>query len=156
VSVRRAITLLALVAAVIGAGAAPAEAAKTVKTSAKFTVQLADQSGSYDFGQSRVTKSTLDGPRLVPVSLHASPKSNALQEFLLSGRVKKGTQPTSEAVALGLSVDVGGQSMLLDSTDGGCTVNVTRLTKSRISGSFTCDTTYADQPVHAEGTFKAR
>jgi hypothetical protein len=153
VSMRRAITLLALVAAVIGAGAAPAEAAKTVKASAKFTVQLA---GSYDFGQSRVTKSTLDGPRLVPVSLHASPKSNALQEFLLSGRVKKGTQPTSEAVALGLSVDVGGQSMLLDSTDGGCTVNVTRLTKSRISGSFTCDTTYADQPVHAEGTFKAR
>jgi hypothetical protein len=153
---KRTIALALLVAAVIAAGAGPAEAAKTVKASAKFTVQLADLSGSYDFTQSRVTKSTLEGSRQVPVSLHASPKSNPIQEFVLSGRVKKGTQPTSEAVALGLSVDVGGQSMLLNSTDGGCTVNVTKLTKSRITGSFTCDTTYADQPVHAEGTFKAR
>jgi hypothetical protein len=153
---RGTVALAVLVAAVIGAGAGPAGAAKTVKASAEFTVQLADLSGSYDFTQSRVTKSRLDGPRQVPVSLHASPKSNTLQEFVLAGRVKKGTQATSEAVALGLSVDVGGQSMLLNSTDGGCTVNVTKLTKSRITGSFTCDTTYADQPVHAEGTFKAR
>jgi len=155
-TVRRTIALAVLVAAVIGGGAAPAEAAKTVKASAKFTVQLADLSGSYDFTQSRVTKSTLDGTRQVPVSLHASPKSNPIQEFVLAGRVKKGTQPTSDAVALGLSVDVGGQSMLLSSTDGGCTVNVTKLTKSRITGSFTCDTTYGTEPVVAQGTFKAR
>jgi hypothetical protein len=153
---KRTIALAVLVAAVIGVGAGTAGGAKTVKASAKFTVQLADRSGSYDFTQSRVTKSTLDGTRQVPVSLHASPKSNPIQEFVLAGRVKKGTQPTSDAVALGLSVDIGGQSMLLNSTDGGCTVNVTRLTKSRVTGSFTCDTTYADQPVHAEGTFKAR
>jgi hypothetical protein len=153
---KRTIALAVLVAAVIGVGAGTAGAAKTVKASAKFTVQLADQSGSYDFTQSRVTKSTLEGTRQVPVSLHASPKSNPIQEFVLAGRVKKGTQPTSEAVALGLSVDIGGQSMLLNSTDGGCTVNITKLTKSRVTGSFTCDTTYADQPVHAEGTFKAR
>jgi hypothetical protein len=153
---RRTIALALIVAAMIGAGAATAGAAKTVKASAKFTVQLADLSGTYDFTQSRVTKSTLDGTRRVPVSLHASPKPNPIQEFVLAGRVKKGTQPTSDAVALGLSVDVGGQAMLLDSTDGGCTVSVTKLTKSRITGSFTCDTTYADQPVVANGTFKAR
>jgi hypothetical protein len=46
--------------------------------------------------------------------------------------------------------------MLLSSTDGGCTVKVTTLTKSRVSGSFTCDTTYGGQPLTAKGTFKAR
>jgi len=46
--------------------------------------------------------------------------------------------------------------MLLDSTDGGCTVKVTTLTRSRVFGSFTCDTTYGDQPLKAKGTFKAR
>jgi hypothetical protein len=153
---RHTFALAVLVAAVIGAGAGTAGAAKTLKASANFTVQLDDLSGSYEFGQSRITKSTLEGTRRVPVSLHASPKSNPLQEFVLAGRVKQGTQPTSEAVALGLSVDVGGQSMLLDSTDGACTVDVTRLTKSRITGSFRCNTIYGSQPVLAQGTFKAR
>jgi hypothetical protein len=75
---------------------------------------------------------------------------------VLAGRVKKGTQETSDAVALGISVDVGNQSMLLSSTDGGCTVKATTLTKSRVSGAFTCDTTYGSQRLTAKGTFKAR
>ena len=153
---KRAITLTVLVAALIVAGSATADAAKTVKASAKFSVQLADQSGKYEFGQSKIVKSQLEATRQVPVSLHAGPKARPFQEFVLAGRVEKGTQPTSEAVALGINVDVGNQSMLLDSTDGGCTVKVTTLTKSRVSGSFTCDTTYGGQPLKAKGTFKAR
>jgi hypothetical protein len=154
--VKRAITLAVLVAALLVAGSGPADAAKTVKASAKFSVQLADQSGKYDFGQSKITKSQLDARPQVPVSLHAAPKAEPFQEFVLAGRAKKGTQKTSEAVALGINVDVGNQSMLLNSTDGGCTVKVTTLTKSRVSGSFTCDTTYGNQPLKAKGTFKAR
>ena len=49
-----------------------AEAARTVKASAKFTVELGDQSGSFDFGQSKITKSQLDWTPQVPVSVHAS------------------------------------------------------------------------------------
>jgi hypothetical protein len=153
---RRTSLLTALAIAVVIFPMASAEAARTVKASAKFTVELGDQSGSYDFGQSPVTKSQFDWTPQVPVSLHASPKSDPFQELTLSGRVKKGKQPTSEAVALGLNVEVGDQSMLLSSTDGGCTVRVTTLTKRRIAGSFTCDTTYGDQPLKAKGTFKAR
>ncbi|MFL6242827.1 MAG: hypothetical protein ACJ73V_07365 [Acidimicrobiia bacterium] len=152
----RAITLAVLAAALVVAGSGTADAAKTVKASAKFSVQLADQSGRYEFGQSKIVKSQLDATPQVPVSLHAGPKAHPFQEFVLSGRVEKGTQPTSEAVALGISADVGNQSMLLVSTDGGCTVKVTTLTKSRVSGSFTCDTTYGGQPLKAKGTFKAR
>ena len=148
---KRAITLPALVVALIVAGSATADAAKTVKASAKFSAQLADQSGKYEFGQSKIVKSQLDWTPQVPVSLHAAPKAEPFQEFSLSGRVEKGTQKTSEAVVVGISVDVGNQSMLLVSDDGGCTVKVTTLTKSRISGSFTCDTTYGDQPLKAEG-----
>ena len=153
---KRAITLTVLVVALVVAGSATADAAKTVKASAKFTVQLGDQSGTYDYGQSKITKSQLDATPQVPVSVHAAPKAEPFQEFVLAGRAQKGTQPTSEAVALGINVDVGNQSMLLDSTDGGCTVKVTTLTKSRVSGSFTCDTTYGGQPLKAKGTFKAR
>lgn len=153
---RRTLPLAALVIAMVVFPAAAAEAARTVKASAKFTVELADQTGSYDFGQSRITKSLLDWTPQVPVSLHASPTSDAFQEFTLAGRLKKGKQRTSEAVALGLNVKVGNQSMLLDSTDGSCTVRVTTLTSRRIAGSFTCDTTYAGQPLQAKGTFKAR
>jgi hypothetical protein len=153
---KRAITLTILVAALIVTGSRTADAAKTVRASAKFSVQLADQSGKYEFGQSKIVKSQLDSTPQVPVSLHAAPKAEPFQEFSLSGRVEKGTQKTSDAVAVGISVDVGNQSMLLVSDGGGCTVKVTTLTKSRISGSFTCDTTYGDQPLKAKGTFKAR
>jgi hypothetical protein len=157
---RRSIASTALVivfgAAVVGFGSGAAEAAHEVNASAKFTVALGDQSGSYNFGQSRITESELDWTPQVPVSLHAGPKNDPFREFALSGRVKKGSQATSEAVALLLSVDVGNQSMLMTSTDGECTVRTKTLTKSRIAGSFTCDTTYGDQPLKAKGTFKAR
>jgi hypothetical protein len=148
--------LTALVLAAVSFPPATAEAARTVKASAKFTVQLGDQSGSYDFVQSRIVESRLDWTPQVPVSLHASPKSDAFQEFALSGRVKKGRQATSERVALALNVEVGTQSMLLNSTDGECTVRATTVTKRRIAGSFTCDTTYGGDPLKADGTFKAR
>jgi hypothetical protein len=153
---RRTCLVTALAIAAVIVPTATAGAARTVKASAKFTVELGDQTGSYDFGQSRVTKSQLDWTPQVPVSLHASPKSASFQEFTLSGRVKKGSQTTSEAVAVGLNVEVGNQSMLLSSTDGGCTVRVTTLTKRRVAGSFTCDTTYGGQTLKAKGTFKAR
>jgi hypothetical protein len=115
---RRTILLPAVALAAVVVPISTAEAARTVKASAKFTVELGDQTGSYDFGQSRITKSQLAWTPQVPVSLHASPKSDPFKEFTLAGRVKKGKQPTSEAVALGLNVDVGNQSMLLSSTDG--------------------------------------
>jgi hypothetical protein len=157
---RRAIAPAALViivvTAVVGLGLPTSGAAREVKASAKFTVELGDQSGSYDFGQSRITESQLDWTPQVPVSLHAGRRSDPFQEFALSGRVKKGSQRTSEAVALLLSVEVGAQSMLMNSTDGECTVRAKTLSKSRIAGSFTCDTTYGEQPLKAKGTFKAR
>lgn len=153
---RRTILVTALAIAAVVVPASVAEAARTVKASAKFIVELGDQSGSYDFGQSKITKSRLDSTPQVPVSLHASPKSDPFQEFTLSGRVKKATQQTSDAVALGLNVEVGNQSMLMSSTDGDCTVRVTTLTKRRVAGSFTCDGTYGGQPLKAKGTFKAR
>ena len=153
---KRAVTTFALVAGVVVAVSAPAGAVRNIKASAKFTVQLADQSGAYDFGQSRIVQTRLGWTPQVPVSLHATPTNDSFKEFTLSGRVEKGTQRTSEAVVVGISVDVGNQSMLLVSDDGGCTVKVTTLTKSRISGSFTCDTTYANQPLKAKGTFRAR
>ena len=153
---KRAVTLIALVTALAVTAPSPAGAARNVKASAKFTVQLADQSGKYDFGQSRIVQSQLDWTPQVPVSLHAAPKNEPFQEFSLSGRVEKGTQKTSEAVVVGISVDVGNQSMLLVSDDGGCTVKVKTMTKSRIAGSFTCDTTYGGDPLKAKGTFKAR
>jgi hypothetical protein len=133
VRVALAVTLGA-VSAATGLAPASAAAAREVKASAKFTVELGDHSGSYDFGQSRITESQLDWTPQVPVSLHAGRRSGPFQEFALSGRVKKGSQRTSEAVALLLSVEV----------------------KSRIAGSFTCDTTYGEQPLKAKGTFKAR
>src|SRR5918996_1526669 len=148
--------VIAVVTAVVGLGPSPSGAAREVKASAKFTIELGDHSGRYDFGQSRITESQLDATPQVPVSLHAGPKNDPFREFALAGRVKKGSQPTSEAVALLLSVDVGNQSMLMNSTDGECTVRAKTLTKSRIAGSFTCDTTYGDQPLKAKGTFKAR
>jgi hypothetical protein len=153
---RRTILFTALALTAIVVPTSTAEAARTVKASAKFTAELGGESGSFDFGQSKVTKSQLDWTPQVPVSVHAGSKSDPFQEFTLSGRVKKGKQPTSEAVALGLNVEVGDQSMLLSSTDGACTVRVTTLTKRRIAGSFTCDTTYGGQPLKAKGTFKAR
>ncbi len=79
-----------------------------------------------------------------------------LEEFVLAGRVEKGKQKTSDAVALGLNVIVGDASMLLSSTEGECTVAVKTLTDSRIAGSFTCDTTYGGEPLTAKGKFKAR
>jgi hypothetical protein len=148
--------LTVVVGVLIAAGSTPGGAARNVKASAKFNVQLADQSGKYEFGQSRIVQSQLDWTPQVPVSLHAAPKNDPFKEFSLSGRVEKGTQKTSEAVVVGISVDVGNQSMLLVSDDGGCTVKATTLTKSRISGSFTCDTTYGGDPLKAKGTFRAR
>ncbi|HMF03260.1 MAG TPA: hypothetical protein VKH17_00485 [Acidimicrobiia bacterium] len=152
---RRALVTLLLVAAFVVAVSSTALAARNVKSSAKFTVQLADQSGRYDFGQSRIVQSRLDWTPQVPVSLHAAPRNEPFKEFTLSGRVEKGTQKTSAAVVVGISADVGNQSMLLVSDDGGCTVKVKTVTASRISGSFTCDTTYGGQPLKAKGTFKA-
>ena len=87
---KRAITLAVLVVALVVAGSATADAAKTVKASAKFSVQLADQSGRYEFGQSKIVKSRLDATPQVPVSLHAGPKARPFQEFVLAGRVEKG------------------------------------------------------------------
>ena len=153
---RRTTLLAAAVIAIISFTTGSAEAARTVKAKAKFTVELGDQSGTYDFGQSPIVKSQLDWTPQVPVSLHASGKSDAFQEFALSGRVKKGKQVTSDAVALLLNVEVGSQSMLMNSTDGECTVRATTVTKRRVSGSFTCDTTYGGGPLKARGTFKAR
>ena len=153
---KRALTLVAAMTAVIATVSSPAGAAENVKASAKFTVQLADQSGKYDFGQSRIVQSQLDWTPQVPVSLHAAPKTEPFNEFSLSGRVEKGAQKTSEAVVVGISVDVGNQSMLLVSDDGGCTVKVKTMTKSRIAGSFTCDTEYGGDPLKAKGTFRAR
>ena len=98
---QRALATVVLATALVAAGSAAAGAAETVKASAKFSVQLADQSGKYDFGQSRITESQLDWTPQVPVSLHAAPKAEPFQELSLSGRVKKGSQKTSEAVALG-------------------------------------------------------
>jgi hypothetical protein len=143
---KRAITLPVLVATLIVASSETVDAAKTVKASAKFSVQLADQSGKYEFGQSKIVKSRLDWTPQVPVSLHAARKAEPFQEFSLSGRVEKGTQKSSDAVVVGISVDVGNQSMLLVSDDGGCTVKVRTLAKSRISGSFTCDTPTETSP----------
>jgi hypothetical protein len=148
--------LVIVVTAVVALVPSTSGAAREVKASAKFTVELGDQSGSYDFGQSRITESQLDWTPEVPVSLHAGRRSDPFQEFALSGRVEKGRQQTSEAVALLLSVEVGTQSMLMNSTDGECTVRARTLTKSRIAGSFTCDTTYGDEPLKAKGTFRAR
>jgi hypothetical protein len=152
---KRALTTMVLVAALVAAASATAGAVRNVKASAKFTVRLADQSGAYEFGQSRIVQSQLDWTPQVPVSLHAAARNEPFKEFTLSGRVEKGTQKTSEAVVVGISVDVGNQSMLLVSDDGGCTVKVKTMTSSRIAGSFTCDTTYGRQPLKAKGTFKA-
>ena len=153
---KRAVTLIVLAIALIATVSSPAGAAKNVKASAKFSVQLADQSGKFDFGQSRIVQSQLDWTPQVPVSLHAAPKNEPFKEFSLSGRVKKGTQKTSEALVVGISVDVGTQSMLFVSDDGGCAVKVTTLTKSRISGSFTCDASYGGDALKAKGTFGVR
>jgi hypothetical protein len=153
---RRAIFPAAVVLAVVCLSTGPADATRTVKASAKFTVALGDQSGTYDFGQSRVVKSRLDWTPQVPVSLHASPKADPFQEFAVSGRVKKGKQVTSDEVALALNIDVGAQSMLLNSTAGECTVRARTVTKRQIAGSFACDTTYGGDQLQANGTFKAR
>jgi hypothetical protein len=153
---RRTIALTALGLFAVSFTTAPAAAARTVKASAKFTVELGDQSGTYDFAQSKITKSQLDWTPQVPVSLHASPRSDQFQEFAPSGRVKKGKQATSDEVALALNVEVGTQSMLLNSTAGDCTVRARTVTKRQIAGSFTCDTTYGGNPLKADGTFKAR
>jgi len=153
---KHAAVLAVLVTALLFTASATAGAARNVDASAKFTVKLADQSGKYDFGQSRIVQSQMDWTPQVPISLHAAPKNEPFKEFTLSGRVEKGTQETSEAVVVGISVDVGRQSMLLVSDDGGCTVKVKTMTASRIAGSFTCDTTYGGDPVKAKGTFRAR
>src|SRR5262245_64459371 len=99
----RAAVLAVLVTALLFATSATAGAARNVDASAKFTVKLADQSGKYDFGQSRIVQSQMDWTPQVPVSLHAAPKNEPFKEFTLSGRVEKGTQETSEAVVVGIA-----------------------------------------------------
>jgi hypothetical protein len=89
---KRALTTMVLVAALVAAASATAGAVRNVKASAKFTVRLADQSGAYEFGQSRIVQSQLDWTPQVPVSLHAAPRNEPFKEFTLSGRVEKGTQ----------------------------------------------------------------
>jgi len=126
-----------------------------VKASAKFSVDYDGEDAQFSFKQSKIVQSTLQGTPLVPISLHAADKEDFLREFTLSGRAKKGKQKTSKKLVLGLSVEVGNHSMLLIEDEGDCTVNVKKLTDTRIAGSFTCDTTYSDDKVTAEGTFKA-
>ena len=153
-----AVSTLAIASVLLAAGAsgAGAVAGGNVRASAIFTVELGDQSDRFNFRQSGITNSTLQGTPQVPVSLHASPKSDELEEFVLAGRVEKGEQETSEDLALGLNVTVGDASMFFNSVDGECTVKVRTLTDSRIVGSFTCDTTYGGDPLTAKGRFKAR
>jgi hypothetical protein len=153
-----AVSILAAASVLVTVGTSGAGAGEggDVRASAKFTVDLGDQSDRFNFRQSGITNSTLRGTPQVPVSLHASPKSDDLEEFVLAGRVEKGEQETSEDLALGLNVTVGDTSMFLSSTDGECSVKVRTLTDSRIAGSFTCDTTYGGDPLTAEGRFKAR
>ena len=141
---------------VAGPAGARRGAGGDVDASAKFTVELGDQSGRYEFVQSEIVPSTLDGTPQVPVSIHAADKDELLEEFVLSGQVERGRQKTSDDLALALNVSVGNLSMLFNSTDGDCTVKVKTLTDSRIAGSFTCDTTYGGEPLTARGRFKAR
>ena len=81
-------------------------------------MELGDQSTRFDFIQSTVVPSTLNGTPQVPVSLHASAEDDFLEEFVLAGQVEKGRQKTSDDVAPGLNVTVGNSSMFLNSTDG--------------------------------------
>jgi hypothetical protein len=52
--------------------------------------------------------------------------------FVLAGRVKRGSQKTSDALALGIHIDIGTSSLALDSTAHECTVRV-GYGRSRIS-----------------------
>ncbi len=154
---RRFLMLFALTAVlIVGSTAAASAAGESVDASAKFVVTLDTATARFKFGQSPIVESSLGATPQVPVSLHAAPKKDPLKEFVLAGQAKKGSQTTSEDLVVSLSVDVGDQSMLLISDEGDCTVKVKTLTDSRISGSFTCDTTYADQPVKASGTFRGK
>ncbi len=143
-------------ATVPSATTAAANAGGRVKASASFEVTLGDESGSFDYTQSKIVPSLLDWTPQVPVALHAADAENVLDEFTLSGRVEEGEQETSEAVVLGLGVTLDPSSALFISDDGTCTVTVDELSDTRISGSFTCDAEYGDEPLHAEGTFEAR
>jgi hypothetical protein len=153
---RRAVAALALVGAFAISGPAGAVGGGgDVDASAEFTVRLGSARDRFDFVQNPVTASTLEGTRQVPVSLHASDPSDPFEELVLAGRPAKGKQRTSDALALGLNIGVGGKSMLFSSTDGECTIRVRELSATRIAGRFTCDATYGGDPLGAKGTFKA-
>src|SRR5436190_21889768 len=98
----RTLLIVLAAAAVSVALSVPAQAqveGGDVKASAKFSVTLGGNSDKFSYQQSPIVKSTLQGTSFVPVSLHATDKDDFLQEFTLSGRVKKGKQKTSEKVA---------------------------------------------------------
>lgn len=124
-----------------------------VEASASFEITLGEESASFEFPQSEVVPSHLDWTPQVPVNLHAGEAFG--DEFSLAGRVEEGEQETSDAVVVGLNVELGTSSALFVSDDGTCTVTVDGLTDSRIEGSFTCDAEYGEQPLIAEGTFEA-
>jgi hypothetical protein len=149
-------TTFVIAALLVVAASSGASAATEVDAKARFTVTIATATQRFSFGQSEIVASTIDGTPQVPVSLHAAPKSDPFSEFVLSGRVKKGTQKTSEQLVLALNVEIGAGSMLLTSDDGDCTIKVKTLTDSRIAGSFSCDTTYGGDDVSASGTFRAK
>ena len=128
-----------------------------VEATATFTVTYEGETATFDFVQSATVPSTLSGPETNPVQLHAGPPADPLREFVLTGRVERGEEiRTSDTTVLALNLEVGRQSITLSSTDGGCRVLVQDLTEGeRIAGSFTCDTTYGDQRLRAEGSFAA-
>lgn len=127
-----------------------------VRAAAMFTLAYGNQQAAFSFPQSRLTKSTLTGTPQVPISLHAASTQDVLQEFALAGRLRKGSQATSDAVALRIAVDVGSAAVSLGGTAGECTVTVTSLSSARISGSFSCYTVADGMPLTATGTFRAR
>jgi hypothetical protein len=110
----------------------------------------------FDYAQRPIVKSTLTGTATVPVALHATSRQDLLQEFVLAGRVKRGSQKTSDALALGIHIDIGSSSLVLDSIAHECTIKVGQLSKSRIKGSFSCATTVSAMRFVAAGTFIAQ
>lgn len=130
---------------------------ETVDATARFTVTYGDEMAAFDYGQSGAVASTLSGPDTNPVQLHAGTVEPPLREWVLTGQLEGSREvATSEALVLALNVEVAGSSITLSSTDGGCRVRVQDMAAgTRINGSFTCDTTYGERRLRAEGSFAA-
>jgi hypothetical protein len=146
-----------LVGLAAGLMASPASASRDrPQAVANFTVTVGGQTVKFEYGQSPITESTLTGTAAVPVVLHATASQDFLQEFVLAGRVKKGTKKTSAALALGIHVNVRTSSLALDSTVHECTVRVGQRSRSRITGSFSCTATVSAMRFVASGAFMAQ